>query len=99
MGTTAELAELRRTRGRLRRCVGELRSRYGDASAVRRLVDDVERLDIDASDLEAPIPNQHKPPAPIDRSEIVKIPDAPYDPSLWQGADDEGIGGYHRDLP
>jgi hypothetical protein len=22
--------------------------------------------------------------------------DTPHDPSLWEGADDEGLGGYHR---
>ena len=94
MSTTAELAELRRTIGQLRQCVGALRSRYGDASAVRRLANDVDRLDIDAGELETPIPAQ---PKPVDRANIVKIPDGPYDPSLWQGADDEGIGGFHRD--
>jgi hypothetical protein len=99
MGTTAELAELRRTIGQLRQCVGALRSRYGDASAIRRLANDVERLDIDLCELETPIPPQKRAPELIDRSQIVKIPEGPYDPSLWQGADDEGIGGYHRDLP
>ncbi|HKS48708.1 MAG TPA: hypothetical protein VJT49_27090 [Amycolatopsis sp.] len=94
MSTTAEIAELRRAIGQLRQCVGALRSRYGDASAVRRLVNDVDRLDIDAGDLETPIPAQQKP---VDRSDIVKIPDGPYDPSLWHDADDEGVGGYHRD--
>jgi hypothetical protein len=92
--STTELAELRRTLGQLRQCVGALRSRYGDSSAVRRLANDLDRLDIDAGDLETPIPVQ---PKPIDRSEVVKIPDGPYDPSLWQGADDEGVGGYQRD--
>jgi hypothetical protein len=92
--STTELAELRRTIGQLRQCVGALRSRYGDASVVRRLVNDVERLDIDAGDFDAPVPAQ---PKPIDRSDVVKIPDGPYDPSLWQGADDEGVGGYQRD--
>ncbi|MBO0864655.1 MAG: hypothetical protein J2P16_06250 [Mycobacterium sp.] len=94
MSTNAELAELRRTIGQLRRCVGALRSRYGDQSAVRRLANDVDRLDIDAGDFE-PIPTQ---PKPVDRSDIVKIPDGPYDPVLWHGADDEGVGGYRRDL-
>ncbi|NIH79377.1 MULTISPECIES: hypothetical protein [Amycolatopsis] len=93
--TTTELAELRRTIGQLKQCVGALRSRYGDASAVRRLANDIERLDIDASDLEQPgVPAQ---PRPLDPSAVVKIPDGPYDPALWQGADDEGVGGYHRD--
>ncbi|GHF86288.1 hypothetical protein FHX82_000982 [Amycolatopsis bartoniae] len=92
--STTELAEIRRTIGQLRQCLGVLRSRYGDAAAVRRLVNDVDRLDIDVSDLENPIPVQHKP---VDPAQVVKISDDPYDPALWQGADDEGVGGYHRD--
>ncbi|WP_158888761.1 hypothetical protein [Amycolatopsis anabasis] len=93
--STTEIAELRRTIGQLRQCVGALRSRYGDASAVRRLANDVERLDIDAGDLdETKVPAQAKP---VDRSNVVVVPDTPYDPSLWQGADDEGVGGYQRD--
>jgi len=92
--STTELSELRRTIGQLRQCVGALRSRYGDAAAVRRLANDVDRLDIDAGDLEAPIPVQ---PKPLDPAQVVKIPDDPYDPALWHGADDEGVGGYHRD--
>lgn len=94
--STTEITELRRTVGQLRQCVGALRSRYGDASAVRRLANDVERLDIDAGELDQapPVPTQTKP---IDRSNVVVVPDTPYDPSLWQGADDEGVGGYQRD--
>jgi hypothetical protein len=94
--STTEIAELRRTIGQLRQCVGALRSRYGDASAVRRLANDVDRLDIDAGDLDQapPVPPQAKP---ADRSNVVVVPDTPYDPSLWQDADDEGVGGYQRD--
>jgi hypothetical protein len=92
--STTEIAELRRTIGQLRQCVGTLRARYGDASAIRRLANDVERLDIDAADLdghELPVPAQSKP------ADRVVVPDTPYDPALWQGADDEGVGGYKRD--
>jgi hypothetical protein len=93
MMSTTEIAELRRTIGQLRQCVGTLRARYGDAPAIRRLANDVERLDIDAADLDgqAPVPAQAKP---MDR---VVVPDTPYDPSLWHGADDEGVGSYKRD--
>ncbi|GAB3499314.1 hypothetical protein [Amycolatopsis cihanbeyliensis] len=93
--TTTEITELRRTIGQLRQCVGALRARYGEAPAVRRLANDLERLDIDASELgEAPpVPAQSKS---ADRENVVVVPDTPYDPSLWQGADDEGVGGYQR---
>lgn len=91
---TTEIAELRRSIGHLRQCVGTLRKRYGDAPAMRRLVNDVERLGIDVDELEGihPVPLQHRD---TDRSDVVVVPDTPYDESLWAGADDEGVGGYH----
>ncbi|GAB3722821.1 hypothetical protein GCM10027598_38020 [Amycolatopsis oliviviridis] len=92
--STTEIAELRRAIGQLRQCVGALRSRYGDASAVRRLANDVERLDIDATDLDT---TPHAVPAQAKAAERVPVPDTPYDPALWHGADDEGVGGYKRD--
>lgn len=96
MSTTTEMTELRRTIGQLRQCVGALRSRYGDAASVRRLANDLERLDIDAGELDQSPPAPPDPKEP-DRSNIVVVPDTPYDPSLWQDADDEGVGGYQRD--
>ncbi|HKN52596.1 MAG TPA: hypothetical protein VJX66_08855 [Amycolatopsis sp.] len=92
--STSEIAELRRTIGQLRQCVGALRSRYGDHSAVRRLANDVERLDIDSADLDNAQPAVPAQAKPVER---VQVPDTPYDPSLWHGADDEGVGGYKRD--
>ncbi|MGH3950875.1 MAG: hypothetical protein ACRDSE_17470 [Pseudonocardiaceae bacterium] len=91
---TTEITELRRTIGQLRQCLGTLRSRYGDAPGVRRLANDLDRLDIDADEFEG------APPVPVqsrasDRSNVVVVPDTPYDESLWAGADDEGVGGYH----
>lgn len=96
--TTTEMSELRRTIGQLRQCVGALRSRYGEAAAVQRLTNDVERLEIDASELDQapPVPAQARGAAPADRGDVVPVPDTPYDPSLWEGADDEGVGGYQR---
>lgn len=92
--TTTEIAELRRNIGQLRQCVGTLRNRYGDAPAVRRLINDLERLNIDADEFEGtqPVPVQQ---SKVDRSDVVVVPDTPYDESLWAGADDEGVGGYH----
>src|SRR5699024_9835655 len=92
---TRDSSEFRRTLDQLRMCVGSLRERYGDITAVRRLENDLERLDIDAGELDRPsVPTQQRPAA--DRSDVVMVPDTPYDPSLWHGADDEGVGGYQR---
>ncbi|MFE3292408.1 hypothetical protein [Rhodococcus sp. NPDC059234] len=89
--STSEMMELHRTIGHLRQCVGSLRTMYGDASAVRRLANDVERLGIDASDLDESPPRLAHP---VTAAERVAVPEGPYDQSLWQGADDEGVGGH-----
>ncbi|GAA2968145.1 hypothetical protein [Actinokineospora diospyrosa] len=92
--SSTEISELQRTIGQLRQCVGALRARYGDVPAVRRLVNDIERIDIDVADFTttptAPIPRRPEP------ADVVVVPDTPYDPALWHGADDEGVGGYQR---
>lgn len=95
--TTTEIAELRRSIGQLRQCLGTLRSRYGDAPAVRRLVNDIDRLDIDADELEstATVPEQPRGQStPGGTPGMIPLDDTPYDESLWEGADDEGVGGY-----
>lgn len=91
--STTELQDLQRTAAHLRRCIGSLRSRYGDAAAVRRLSNDLDRLDIDILDFA-----EHPPREVIDSlGERIPIPDTPYDDSLFRGtdADDEGLGGHH----
>ncbi len=92
MAQTAELSTLHRTLEQLRSCVDELRGRYGDIPAVKRLVGDVDRMSIDASELES-LPTFVTPAAP---GGVTVIPDEPLDPALWADADDEGLGGYHR---
>jgi hypothetical protein len=95
MSSTEQLA-LQRAIGQLRQCVGELRAHYGDSAEVRRLANDVERLDIDASDFAG----RPTPPKQRDgrggKPDVVVVPDTPYDPALWLGADDEGVGGVHH---
>ena len=92
----SEIANLRRAIGQLRQCITALETQYGDATVVKRLVNDLERLDSAAADLGTARP----PPAPrsAEPLEVVVVPDTPSDPALWHGADDEGVGGYqaHR---
>lgn len=89
MSSTTELAQLHELIGGMRRCVTSLASRYGDTPAMRRIVNDVERLDIDAEELELiSVPNQHH-----HVGEKIAIPDTQYDREFWQGVDDEGLGG------
>ncbi len=97
--TSTELTHLQRTIAELRQCVGTLRSNYGDSVAIRRLANDVDRLGIDADDVaELPTPRVSSS-IPGGKPEKIVVPDTPYDPELWRGADDEGVGGiqpHHR---
>lgn len=92
MSTTTELAEVRRALARLRSAVSALRSRCGDGPAVRRLGNDLDRLDIDLADLTDVLPAPRRGSESY-VGETVIVPDTPYDPSLWRGVDDEGVGG------
>jgi hypothetical protein len=94
MGATTELTALHRTVDELRQAVGSVRGRYGDIPAVKRLLGDIERIDLDASELDdlTPLPTAATPTP----DEVHVLDDTPLDPSLWEGADDEGLGGYHR---
>ena len=97
--SSTEFAELHELIGGLRRCVSSLASRYGDTPAMRRVVNDAERilndidrLDIDAEELElTPGVSSHKHSA-----EMIGIPDTQYDTDFWRDVDDEGVGGHSR---
>jgi hypothetical protein len=53
------------------------------------MLNDIDRLDIDAEELELArgVVQQH----PV--SERISIPDTQYDTDFWRGVDDEGLGG------
>lgn len=90
MTETVELRTLHLALEKLRSCVREVRRRYGDAPPVRRLLLDLERLDIDIAELGTVTPHSEPP-----RLVMQPIDDTPADPTMWLGADDEGLGGYH----
>lgn len=96
MSSATELTELHELIGGLRRCVTLLASKYGDSPATRRIVNDterisnaIERLDIDAEELELArgITHHHHV------GEKIPIPDTGYDTDFWRDVDDEGVGG------
>ncbi|MEU7629895.1 hypothetical protein AB0B25_01480 [Nocardia sp. NPDC049190] len=90
--TRSEFAELRYTVGQLRQSIGALRAHYGDANTVRRLENDLERLVIDADELE-----QSPPPAiPRQAQDTIYVPDSKSDEAAWMGAQDEGLGFHSR---
>jgi hypothetical protein len=94
MAVTTELTTLHRTIDELREIVASVRRTYGEIPAVKRLLGDIERIDLDASELDDLTPLAAVPTP--EASEIHVLDDTPHDPSLWKDADDEGLGGYHR---
>lgn len=99
MSSPTEFAELHDLVGGLRRCVTSLASRYGDSPAMRRIVNDTERilidldrLDIDAEELEL----TRGVTRTRSSAEKIGIPDTQYDSDFWRDVDDEGVGGHSR---
>lgn len=98
LSTTTEIAELHELIGGLRRCVTSLAARHGDSPAMRRIVNDAERmlndidrLDIDAEELDTDRGGRtvHRPHS-VDK---ICIPDTDYASDFWRDVDDEGLGG------
>ena len=75
-----------------------LRAASRDHPGVRRLVNDLDRLAIDvdefAADVDEPAAGPEAAAEPAPRGDLVPVPDTPYAPDFWHGADDEGVGGY-----
>ena len=88
MPDMVDIAALHHAVEQLDQAVQGVAAQAGEVPAVRRLRNDVERIKIDLSDC-----TQLHSVVPARQLEI--IPDAPYDESLWQGVDDEGLGGFH----
>jgi hypothetical protein len=96
MSTTTEVAELHRLIGELQRCVKALATMHGNTTAMRRIVNDAERilngidrLGIDAEELELAcglaLSKRH--------GAMIQIPDTDYDHGFWRDVDHEGVGG------
>ena len=91
MTQAAELKSLFRAVDDLRAGADAVRRRYGEIPAVKRLVGDVDRISLDAHDLDGL-------PTPAERSaqSVEYISDDPVDHMMFAEADDEGVGGYYR---
>ena len=95
MPASVELKSLNHVVAELQGAVTSLERKYGRIPAVARLANDLERLQLDVTDVE------RLPAAPQQTtgSEMLQVSDEPYDPSLWaDDADDEGLGGFHGGL-
>ncbi|SIS19993.1 hypothetical protein [Williamsia sterculiae] len=94
MAATTGSKDLHQSINQLRVCITALRVQYGEAPAVRRLTNDLERLEIDVHDLETSPPEQLRPPPA--RPDVVYVPDSKSDEQAWLGAQDEGLGFHSR---
>ena len=96
MSSTAEREELHQLSGALLKCVTSLASKCDDTPAMRRIVNDAERilngidrLDIGVEELELTHGLTHPEPC----GGMIAIPDTQYDIDFWRDVDHEGIGG------
>jgi hypothetical protein len=93
MPGTVEERRLHRVVEELRSAVASLHGKYGDVPEVRRLKNDLERLELDVHDVGALLMSG---PRVVPAVELSPLTDEPYDPAMWaEDADDEGLGGYH----
>lgn len=104
----AELADLRGALVKLRGSLQSLRLADGDSLYVRRLMNDLDRFQLDMEvdvELEVELDVEDVTGAGMRLSafhgswgerEVVRISDGPYQHLPWQDADDEGIGGHRR---
>jgi len=97
MTITTEVDELQRLIASLRGCVTSLVETYGDCPAIRRVVNDadrilngIHRLEIDVEELAVA--------GVLAKAcrEMIQIPDTQYDHDFWRDVDHEGIGGQTR---
>jgi hypothetical protein len=96
MSTNAEIAELRRLSDHLRRCAAALAPMCADTPAMRRVINDTERIGNGIDRLEIDLHELELVCGLTERKwsgEMIKIPDTPYDADFWRDVDHEGIGG------
>ncbi|MEU1518323.1 hypothetical protein ABZ490_40305 [Streptomyces sp. NPDC005811] len=102
----AELADLRGALVNLRGSLESLRRADGDSLYVRRLMNDLDRFQLDMEvDVDVDVDVEDVAGVGMCLSalhgswgerEVVRISDGPYQHLPWQDADDEGIGGHRR---
>lgn len=93
-----DLTSAQRSVDDLVRSLNRLEPQLGDALDMRRVLTDAAHLRESLALLRERAERSgaaRQRPAP----EMVTIPDAPYDPSLWAGAEDEGLGSPHGHAP
>ncbi|RDG31559.1 hypothetical protein [Streptomyces corynorhini] len=102
--TRAEFADVRGALLQLRGSLESLRIAEGDSPYVRRLMNDLDRFQLDMEDVSGAGPGGGSPGGPRSvvrqgvpgAREVVRIADGPEHHVPWHEADDEGIGGHRR---
>ncbi|MEO9330024.1 hypothetical protein [Gordonia aurantiaca] len=92
----AEVNALHHSIQALRHQLVTLKHHYGDIDSVRRMFNDVDRLDIDLHDFEHSHP-QPRTEAAHKKDDVIYVPDSKSDESAWLGAQDEGLGFHSRE--
>ncbi|MFF2845366.1 hypothetical protein ACFVT5_03405 [Streptomyces sp. NPDC058001] len=96
MAVHDDLTAVQRCLDDLTRSVGRLEQQVGTGLDIRRVRTAADHLrDSVALLSESTAAEQPAPPRP----DLVRIPDAPYDSSLWTDSDDEGLGVRDRHAP
>lgn len=90
-----ELTAVQRCLDELARSVGRLEQVSDRGLEIRRVRSDTDHLRESVALLRASLPAA---PA-VPRTDLVNIPDAPYDSTLWTDVDDEGLGARDRHAP
>lgn len=99
MSLQDELTAVERSLDDLTRSVGRLEAQLGAGLDVRRVRSDTDHLRESFALLKqsAAAAPSGRPPAAM--AEMVTIPDAPYDATLWADAEDEGLGSRNGHAP
>ncbi|MFD8307128.1 hypothetical protein ACFV29_33030 [Streptomyces sp. NPDC059690] len=94
MSVHDELAHVRHALDDLVRAVDRLQIPLGNGPDARRVRVDTDHLREDLDLLRQSMAAEESAVDPA-RPQIVFIPRTPYDPSMWAGCEDEGIGSRH----
>ncbi|AZQ73321.1 MULTISPECIES: hypothetical protein [Streptomyces] len=98
MSVNDDLNAIQRSLDELGRSVDRLERQLGKGGLeVRRLRTDSDHLRDDLALLRERATRSGRQPQPV--QQMVTIPDAPYDTSLWTDADEEGLGCRDRRAP
>ncbi|MER5968684.1 hypothetical protein ACFYYR_27715 [Streptomyces sp. NPDC001922] len=98
MSLQDDLTAAQRTVEELFRTVGRLEQQIGTGLEIRRVRADADHLRESLALLRETAPPERAGTTPR-RTDLVTIPDAPYNSALWADAEDEGLGARDRRAP